>query len=131
MNGRGTERLAEEREMRFRQMPPSSAAISRHDEVMRWTVDILLNARHRHLVWAWARCRMNGKSFAGHCRKRCMARVTAYRHLTTAVSRMSEELRNRHVILQMPEERWMALEVPDIVAPNSKVASYPIVPQLR
>jgi hypothetical protein len=131
MNGWGTERLAEERELRFKRMPPSSAAISRHDEVMGWTVDILLNARHRHIVWAWARCRMRGSSFAEHCRRRGMVKITAYRHFNAAVERILQHLRKRGTPVGLPDDSWIALEIQPVAAANP-VAARPLeVPQLQ
>ncbi len=131
MNGWGTERLAEERELRFKGSPPTSAAITRHDEVMRWNTEILLNARHRHIVWGWARCRMRGSSFAAYCRRRGMVKITAYRHLNAAVERIVQTLFKCGTPLGLPEDRWLSLEIQAVAPANPVAARLLEVPQLQ
>jgi hypothetical protein len=112
MNGWGSKRLAEEREMRMRRLPPSSAAISRHEEVMTWTRTLVVAERRRRLVWAWARCRHADDSFAEWCESQGIVKMTAYRHLKATVERISRHLDNAAVLLRMPDERWVLREAP-------------------
>lgn len=108
--GWGSKRLAEEREMRFRRIPPSSAAISRHEEVVRWTATLIDNERDRRIVWAWAWCRLTGLSFSARCRKRGWVKATAYRRLQATMERISASLGNEASLLRYPDEIWMRQE---------------------
>jgi hypothetical protein len=112
MAGWGTQRLAEEREMRFRRTPPSSGAISRHDEVMRWTGELISDETVRRIVWAWAWCQMTGSSFSARCRKRGWVKATAYRRLQTAMAQISARFRNGHSVLRLPDEIWVRQQQP-------------------
>jgi hypothetical protein len=112
MNGWGSKRLAEEREMRMRRLPPSSAAISRHEEVMTWTSTLIRDERRRRLVWAWARCRHREESFGEWCQEHGVVRMTAYRHLSATVERISRILNNEGVLLRLPDEKWVLQERP-------------------
>lgn len=95
MTGWGSKRLAEERELRFRRLPPSSAAISRWEEVLCvWTPDYLRDEKERRLVWYWAFCASGGKSFAAVCRKKGWVRRTAYARLDRLFERVAGDLVN-------------------------------------
>lgn len=95
MTGWGSKRLAEERELRFRRLPPSSAAISRWEEVLCvWTPDYLRDEKERRLVWYWAFCASGGKSFAAVCRKKGWVRRTAYARLGRLFERIAGDLVN-------------------------------------
>ena len=112
MAGWGTKRLAEERELRFRRTPPSSGAISRHDEVMRWTGELITDENVRRIVWAWAWCQMTGSSFSARCRKRGWVKATAYRRLQDAMERISTVLGNGRTVLRLPDEIWVRQQHP-------------------
>lgn len=95
MTGWGSKRLAEERELRFRRLPPSSAAISRWEEVLCiWTPDYLRDEKERRLVWYWAFCASGGKSFAAVCRKKGWVLRTAYARLDRLFERVAGDLVN-------------------------------------
>jgi hypothetical protein len=107
MNGWGTKRLAEEREMRFRRTAPSAEAISRHFEALQWTGELISDERHRRIVWAWAWCQATGRSFAARCRREGWVRMTAYRGLTAAFEEMTCKLCNNGVLVRFPDAEWM------------------------
>ncbi len=123
MAGWGTQRLAEEREMRFRRLPPSSAAISRHDEVMRWTGDLIDHETVRRIIWAWAWCQLTGSSFSARCRKRGWAKATAYRRLQVATERISGALGNDGTLLRLPDESWLRQQMPDLPHIDGKLGT--------
>jgi len=107
MNGWGTKRLAEEREMRLARIPPSAAAISRFDEVMAWSASLIHDDTRRHIVWCWARCQALDLSFAERCRKFGWVKMTAYRRLHAVSEAISFNLNNDGVLLRMPDEKWV------------------------
>ncbi|MDI4231434.1 DUF6362 family protein [Bradyrhizobium sp. Arg237L] len=107
MNGWGTKRLAEEREMRMRRIPPSAAAISRYIEVLTWTAAIIQDEDCRRLVWVWARCQTSNLSFAKWCRDVGLVKMTAYRRLGAVFQAISTNLSNNKVLLRNPDEIWM------------------------
>lgn len=107
MNGWGTKRLAEEREMRLARTPPSAAAISRLEEVMRWSAEMIHDDQRRRIVWTWAHCQVSGHSFSSRCRKAGWVKVTAYRRLHAVSDRISRVLNNDRVLLRMPDEKWV------------------------
>lgn len=95
MTGWGSKRLAEEREMRFRRLPPSSAAISRYEEVLLvWTAEYLDTEYERKLVWFWAFSQSGGRSFSSVCRKKGWVRETAYHRLNRLFARISAKVVN-------------------------------------
>jgi hypothetical protein len=112
--GWGTKRLAEEREMRLLRIPPSSAAITRHAEVMVWTSSLIDDERKRKIVWAWAWCRLSGASFAARCKKHGWVRLTAYRRLSATIDQILGQLRNDATLLRLPDEKWVLQETPDM-----------------
>lgn len=105
--GWGTKRLAEERELREQRRPPTSAALSRHDEVMDWTARLIHDERHRHIVWAWAMAQSGGPSFSERCRRRGWVKVTAYRRRDAAIQTINGQLCNANILLRLPDEVWM------------------------
>jgi hypothetical protein len=107
MNGWGTRRLAEEREMRMRRIPPTAAAISRYFEVMKWTSEYILDERRRHIVWAWAASQAGGKSFSEKCRREGWVKMTAYRRLGGIFQTVSAKLVNNGILLRLPDEKWV------------------------
>lgn len=107
MAGWGSKRLAEEREMRFKRIPPSAAAISRFEEVMRWSAALIHDDTRRKILWTWAACQVSGHSFAARCRKFGWVKMTAYRRLHAVSDAISHNLVNDHVFLRMPDEKWV------------------------
>jgi hypothetical protein len=107
MAGWGSQRLAEERELRIKRIPPTSAAISRHDEVVGWISEFVTDEQGRRLVWAWSICHVAGTSFAGRCRKNGWARATAYRRLDAIIEVILMHLRKRGVLLRLPDDLWV------------------------
>lgn len=112
MNGWGTKRLAEEREMRFKRVPPSAAAISRFEEVMDWSGSMISDDTRRKIIWTWAACQVSGNSFASRCRKFGWVKMTAYRRLHAISDAISRNLNNDAVLLRMPDEKWVLPEQP-------------------
>lgn len=107
MAGWGSRRLAEEREMRFKRMPPSAAAISRFEEVMRWSAALIHDDARRKIIWTWAACQVTGNSFAARCRKFGWVKMTAYRRLHAVSDAISAILANDGILLRMPDEKWL------------------------
>jgi hypothetical protein len=112
MNGWGTKRLAEEREMRLARTPPSAAAISRFEEVMEWSASMIHDDTRRKIIWTWAACQVSGHSFASRCRKFGWVKMTAYRRLHAISEAISYNLVNELVLLRMPDEKWVLPEQP-------------------
>jgi hypothetical protein len=112
MNGWGTKRLAEEREMRLARTPPSAAAISRFEEVMAWSASMIHDDTRRKIIWTWAGCQVSGHSFASRCRKFGWIKMTAYRRLQAVSDAISRNLVNDLILLRMPDEKWMLPEQP-------------------
>lgn len=112
MNGWGTKRLAEEREMRLAKTPPSAAAISRFEEVMTWSGSLIHDDAKRKIIWTWAACQVSGHSFASRCRKFGWVKMTAYRRLHTISDVISRNLNNDAVLLRMPDEKWVLPDQP-------------------
>lgn len=87
-------------------------AISRHDECLSWSIMLLRNEQHRHIVWRWAFCQANGWSFSETCKRRGWVRVTAYRRLTASFDLISEHLLGSGTLPRLPEERFMLQDEP-------------------
>lgn len=107
MNGWGTKRLAEEREMRMARIPPSAAAISRFEEVMAWSASMIHDDTRRRIIWTWSYCQMSGHSFAARCKKLGWVKMTAYRRLHAVSDAISRNLVNDLTFLRMPDEKWV------------------------
>jgi len=100
MSGWGSKRLAEEREMRFRRLPPSADAISRYDEVLcEWTPKYVVEDRRR-LVWFWAFSAASGHSFSRVCRAFGWQRRTAYDRLERLFVKIAGDLDNDQILLK-------------------------------
>lgn len=112
MNGWGTKRLAEEREMRLARTPPSAAAITRFEEVMRWSAALIHDDARRKIIWTWAACQVSGHSFADRCRKFGWVKMTAYRRLHAVSDAISRNLDNEGVLLRYPDDKWMLPDQP-------------------
>jgi uncharacterized protein DUF6362 len=122
MSGWGTKRLAEERELRFRRIPPSAGAVTRFEEAMDWTANRIADETRRRLVWAFAHCRANEWSFSAKCKKEGWNRVTAYDRLNAVFRRLAKELDNDSVLLRMPDEKWVLQDAP-VSGINSDMAA--------
>ena len=72
-------------------MPPSAAAISRHDEVMTW-ITFLSDPEERKLVWAYAWCKAESRSFSRWSRDHLITREQAYRRLKRSFLSLSANL---------------------------------------
>jgi len=107
MNGWGTKRLTEEREMRMARIPPSAAAISRFEEVMAWSASMIHDDTRRRIIWTWSYCQMSGHSFAARCKKLGWVKMTAYRRLHAVSDAISRNLVNDLTFLRMPDEKWV------------------------
>jgi hypothetical protein len=118
MSGWGAKRLAEERELKMRRIPPTAGAITRFEEVLDWTATRIHDELFRQLVWAFAHCRSNQWSFSAKCKKEGWNRVTAYERLERTFRRIAIELDNESVVLRMPDEKW-ALQEQAIPGSNS------------
>jgi hypothetical protein len=92
MNGWGTKRLAEEREMRMKRIPPSAGAISRHTQVMEWTAE-LIDEDYRWLMWGMANCIASERSFSAWCKDQGLVRMTAYRRIERIREAISRNLK--------------------------------------
>jgi hypothetical protein len=98
--GWGSQRLAEEREMRFRRLPPSPNEISRANEVLlEWTP--LVREDRRKLVWFWAHCAAGGGKFAVVCRRMGWTRRTAYARLDVVFDCLTARFVNDRRILRL------------------------------
>jgi len=107
MNGWGTKRLAEEREMRLARTPPSAAAISRFEEVMKWSASLIHHDVKRQIIWTWASCQVSGYSFAERCRTYGWVKMTAYRRLHAVSQAISHGLDISGVLVRYPDEKWV------------------------
>lgn len=100
MTGWGSKRLAEEREMRFRRLPPSPNEISRANEVLlEWTP--LVPEDRRKLVWYWAHSQAGGIKFAVICRRMGWVRRTAYDRLERLFERLAANFVNEARFLRL------------------------------
>lgn len=112
MNGWGTKRLAEEREMRLARTPPSAAAISRFEEVMKWSASLIHHDVKRQIIWTWASCQVSGYSFAERCRTYGWVKMTAYRRLHAVSDAISRGLDISGALVRYPDEKWVLPEQP-------------------
>lgn len=87
-------------------------AISRHDECLVWSMTLLGNEAHRHIVWKWAFCQVNGWSFSEACKRRGWVRVTAYRRLQASFDRISVQLGTQSSVVRLPDEKWLLQDGP-------------------
>jgi len=125
MVGWGAKRLAEEREMRFARIPPSASAISRHSEVMEWSMTILTDEKVRRIVWAWAWCKAEGRSFSAHCDREGWVKATAYRRRDKALSAIASDLGMRGVLVRLPDDKWLRQELPDMASVSCTLDDLP------
>lgn len=85
----------------------SSAAISRHQECLDWTGDLIHDEKRRHIVWTWAFCKANGWDFGASCVKRGWARPTAYRRLMASIDAISVHFDISGVVVRLPDDKWL------------------------
>jgi hypothetical protein len=124
MNGWGTKRLAEEREMQMRRTPPTAGAISRYLETLRWTAELVADENRRRIIWEWARCQTSSRSFAEYCRREGLVKMTAYRRLGGAFQAISQKLINNSALLRMPEEKWVLPNPPNTGSSSLTLATH-------
>lgn len=117
--GWGTKRLAEEREMRARRLPPTAEALSRHDEVVGWIASALDDDRLRRILWAWALSQAAGRSFSARCKREGWVRITAYRRRDVAIDAISVYLRNNGILSRDPAQEWLIQVSPDVACISS------------
>ena len=103
MVGWGTERLAEERKMLPRRLPPSAAAIQRHEECLIWALEIVPE-KTRRILWAWSFARAQGRSFVGWCRAKGVVPRTAYNRINRAFDDISEKIRREDGLMHRADE---------------------------
>lgn len=113
MAGWGTQRLAEDREMRFRRIPPSAAAIQRHGEVLDWTRLLIDDPERRKIVWAWAFCCARERSFGKWCRDTGRVKNTALRRLERVFDAIAREIRGSGDQPTLPDEKWLLRICPE------------------
>jgi len=94
-------------------------AISRHDECLIWSMTLLGNDAHRHIVWKWSFCQVNGWSFSEACKNRGWVRVTAYRRLQASFDLISERLRTQQALVRLPALEWLLQEEPKSATSSS------------
>lgn len=97
-------------------------AISRHDECLVWSMTLLGAETHRHIVWKWAFCQVNGWSFSEACKRRGWVRVTAYRRLQASFERISGILGTGGALVRMPDEKWLLQDGPISAMASGTVA---------
>lgn len=97
-------------------------AISRHDECLVWSMTMLGNEAHRHIVWKWAFCQVNGWSFSEACKRRGWVRVTAYRRLQASFDRISVHLGTQSALVRLPDEKWLLQDGPISAIASGMVA---------
>lgn len=90
----------------------STGAISRHQECLDWTAELIHDEKRRHIVWAWAFCKANGWDFGANCIRRGWARPTAYRRLTSTIDAISEHFGIGGLVVRLPDDRWLRHEQP-------------------
>lgn len=95
--------------------PATSGQVTRHEECLNWTINLISLEERRKLVWAWAFCKANDRDFGKECQRRGWARPTAYRRLTAVFNSIADQLRNNNVMLRMPADRWARQESQDRV----------------
>ncbi|GBD48081.1 hypothetical protein [Methylopila sp. Yamaguchi] len=99
----GTKRLAEEREMRSKRLPPSAAEITRWEEVIFDWHKSRMPEGDRTLLRGYVQSVLRGRSFSKWCDKRGLNRRTAYRRIAKALERLAANLCRSNVFLRMPD----------------------------
>lgn len=108
MNGWGDVNLREHRAAFWDARPRSTAAeISRHDECLDWTADLITSEVNRTALWAWAFCSVQGKSFRGWCRANDVVPMTAYRRVDRAIAAVSSKFCKSSHELTSPGDDWL------------------------
>lgn len=97
----------------------SIGAVSRHQECLDWTADLIHDEKRRHIVWAWAFCKANGWDFGARCVKQGWARPTAYRRLTASIEAISVHFDIKGVVVRLPDDKWLRHETPDMACVSS------------
>lgn len=97
----------------------SSGAISRHQECLDWTADLIHDEKRRHIVWTWAFCKANGWDFGARCVRQGWARPTAYRRLTASIEAISAHFDISGVVVRLPDDKWLRHESRDMASVSS------------
>lgn len=130
MNGWGSTRLAEEREMRARRRHATSLELSRKEEVDRWTADLIKDDLDRLIVVHWAECRAQGESFRDRCERFGWVPVSAYRRLQRAIRAICRRLNRSDTLLRLPAPKWLLQETAK-TATNSSGSSFDDIEPIR
>lgn len=108
-------------------------AIDRHAECMAWTSERIPESR-RHLVWAFAFCKVQKRDFGRLCQRRGWVKRTAYHRLEVLWEKLANDLNNDLAFLNLPAEIWLAHEQPNqtvITAMMGQVADVPAAIKFR
>lgn len=120
----GGDRFIEERASFFAEvrLKASAEALSRHDECMAWTAE-LLEERLRAVTWAWAFAAVAGKSFRKWCRaddpkakvqgRKPISPQTGYNRVERACEIISTEFRRNGQLMRLADETTIGR-----IAPN-------------
>lgn len=110
----------------------SREAITRHDECLVWSMTLLPTEKHRHILWRWAFCQVNGWSFAESCKRRGWVRVTAYRRLDASCELVSNYFLGSCRAPTLPEEKYLlqfsAARSRDVIGSAPDVDAPPAIP---
>lgn len=101
--------------------PATSDQVTRHEECLNWTINLIELEDRRHLIWAWAHCKASDRDFGTECNRRGWARPTAYRRLNALFRSISDKLSNSNVLLRMPSDKY-ARQISGEMAINSQDA---------
>ena len=88
-------------------MKATTEQVTRHDECLRWTAEIVPVDAERRSLLAWALTSVRGRSFRGWCREEGISHMTAYRRVERAIGAISEEFRKNRQIPSLPGEEWV------------------------
>ena len=82
-----------------------SPELTRWEETFfEWTA--LIPQSRRILVWRWAQCIANGRSFSEWCEKKGIVRMTAYNRLDRVFENLVAGFSKEGRLLRWPEGRW-------------------------
>lgn len=91
---RGDDPLSDERASFWegRTTRPTASEMSAWEECLRWTAELLDDARHRRALWAWAFSKVGGRSFTKWCKAEGIHRNTGMARKNEACTRISAQL---------------------------------------
>lgn len=104
MNGWGETRLKEHRAAFWsgEHRAPAADAISRMEEVLDWSLRLIIDEERRTLIWAWVFSKVTGRPFRVWCKKTGRNRATAYERIDNEFHRLSEILKRNNVFRRLP-----------------------------